>query len=398
MNIFLAAVLTLSAPAQDQQLGARTKAMGGSYTAFEDDPVSIWLNPAGTATQPDALSLVYQTYPTYETEFEASLFAGDDPSGTARMGWNDPAVVPSFVGVLAQLGSPENPHAIGVCFASPYRLRFPFSQLQDTDVVGSDFEQSFYRFRLSYAHDIRLKPPGAEGFLTHAAVGLGFDIGVSRLHFKEFAEDLVPGTELDFEASDTRVGGGAGLLVGLYDNTRNFKVNLGAAWQSRINYRFSVTETFAPQFDWPNQYQAGLTFYLFDGLPLRVTVDAQLVEWSEATQESLIDGNNFEDVVNLSAGVEYRLKIPAVSPALTFYPRAGVRRFDAPWDSTDKQELPGIGARRIVIETEDDVFLIGSVGLGVGWSAEDGRGRMVDVAFDFGGDVNGLAFSFTLEL
>ena len=27
------------AAAQDQQVGARTKAMGGSYTAFEDDPV-----------------------------------------------------------------------------------------------------------------------------------------------------------------------------------------------------------------------------------------------------------------------------------------------------------------------------------------------------------------------
>ncbi len=30
-----------AALAQDQQLGARTKAMGGSYTAFEDDPVSV---------------------------------------------------------------------------------------------------------------------------------------------------------------------------------------------------------------------------------------------------------------------------------------------------------------------------------------------------------------------
>jgi len=49
-------VLTLSlavaasrSEAQDQQVGARTKAMGGSYTAFEDDPVSIWLNPGGKA-------------------------------------------------------------------------------------------------------------------------------------------------------------------------------------------------------------------------------------------------------------------------------------------------------------------------------------------------------------
>jgi hypothetical protein len=31
--------------------------MGGSYTAFEDDPVSIELNPAGIATQPNQMSI-----------------------------------------------------------------------------------------------------------------------------------------------------------------------------------------------------------------------------------------------------------------------------------------------------------------------------------------------------
>ena len=38
-----ATLLAFASPAsaQDQQLGARTKAMGGSYTAFEDDPVSV---------------------------------------------------------------------------------------------------------------------------------------------------------------------------------------------------------------------------------------------------------------------------------------------------------------------------------------------------------------------
>ena len=54
--------------AQDQQLGARTKAMGGSYTAFEDDPVSVWLNPAGIATQPDQASISYQSYTAYPVD------------------------------------------------------------------------------------------------------------------------------------------------------------------------------------------------------------------------------------------------------------------------------------------------------------------------------------------
>ncbi|MDP6959865.1 MAG: hypothetical protein QF645_13760, partial [Planctomycetota bacterium] len=61
-------LVSLPVAAQDQQIGARTKAMGGSYTAFEDDPVSVWLNPAGIATQQDQLSLSYQTYTAYQVE------------------------------------------------------------------------------------------------------------------------------------------------------------------------------------------------------------------------------------------------------------------------------------------------------------------------------------------
>ena len=61
-------LFSLPAAAQDQQIGARTKAMGGSYTAFEDDPVSVWLNPAGIATQQDQFGLSYQTYTGYQVK------------------------------------------------------------------------------------------------------------------------------------------------------------------------------------------------------------------------------------------------------------------------------------------------------------------------------------------
>ena len=59
LGLFL--LLTSPLSAQDQQIGARTKAMGGSYTAFEDDPVSVWLNPAGIANQITQMSASYQT-------------------------------------------------------------------------------------------------------------------------------------------------------------------------------------------------------------------------------------------------------------------------------------------------------------------------------------------------
>jgi hypothetical protein len=200
---------------------------------------------------------------------------------------------------------------------------------------------------------------------------------------------------IQVNATETGVGGGAGLLLGLYDDTKNFKVNLGLAWQSLIRYDFSADTNFAPQFDSPNQYQVGLTFYLLENLPLRVTIDAQIIQWDQATQDSNIDENDFSDAENFSAGIEYRLD---VSKKITLYPRAGIRRYDAPWDDPDGQALPGIGDRRLVIETKDGDFIIGSVGLGVGWSSEAGRTRSIDLAFDFGGDVNGFAMSFTFEM
>src|SRR5438046_6407515 len=95
--IFLAAVSSV-ASAQDQQLVARTKAMGGSYTAFEDDPVSVWLNPAGIATQPDQLSIAYQTYTAYPKGRQRG--PGDTIEFTVKPVpiMADPAVLPSYIG------------------------------------------------------------------------------------------------------------------------------------------------------------------------------------------------------------------------------------------------------------------------------------------------------------
>src|SRR5262245_45519573 len=100
--VFLAAAA--SASAQDQQLGARTKAMGGSYTAFEDDPVSIWLNPAGIAGQLNAISIAYQTYSVYPIHHKLSG-TGVAVSGEAETTFVDPSFVPSYLGLVFQLGT-----------------------------------------------------------------------------------------------------------------------------------------------------------------------------------------------------------------------------------------------------------------------------------------------------
>ena len=390
--------LSAAAYAQDQQVGARTKAMGGSYTAFEDDPVSVWLNPAGIATQPDAMSISYQTYTSYEVELTPAILAGDDPFGKPATNWSDPALIPSYLGMVFHVGTPESPQAFGFCFTAPYQLKFPVSNTKDTDIIGARFEQVFYRFRGSYARDFRFQPAGSEGFLNHLSVGLGLDIAVTRLDFKESAPDAVPGAPLNERITDVGVGGGAGLLLGVYDNTRNFKVNLGVAYQSKVHFHFSVSPWFATQFDWPDQVQAGFTVYLFEGMPLRLTADVQRIGWDRATADSVLpDKNNFEDLTNYSFGAEYALKLPALIPSVTFYPRAGIRRVDAPWQSTNGQELPTIRKRRMVIRPDKEVYIVGSVGLGVGWSSEAGKSRSFDLAYDFGGEADNFAMGLTLE-
>src|SRR5262250_786032 len=98
------ALPSFASAAQDQQVGARTKAMGGSYTAFEDDPVSVWLNPAGIATQPDQLSVAYHTYTAYPKGRERG--PGDTINFTVKPStiMGDPALLPSYLGFVFQVG------------------------------------------------------------------------------------------------------------------------------------------------------------------------------------------------------------------------------------------------------------------------------------------------------
>jgi len=385
LALFLAA--SSAAFAQDQQVGARTKAMGGSYTAFEDDPVSIWLNPAGIATQPDALTMAYQTYTIYEFDSPPN---GGIIGTHGEYAWNDPAIVPSYLGTVFQLGTDGN-QAVGFCFVTPFRMKFLWQSVQSTLIPILE-DQVLSRLRTAYARDFRFS---TEGFFTHLAVGIGLDVSVTNWTHQEI-KDLGMGNgaaTITISGTDMGFGGGAGLLVGLYDNTRNFKVNLGAAWQSKVNYQFTLPQDLVPLFDWPNQYQAGMTFYLLDGMPLRVTLDAQFIQWGNAAADSTVAGrDDFENVLNYSLGMEYRIK---VADSVSVYPRAGLRRFDAPWG--DEDNLPAVGPSILDIRTRDDKFLIFTFGAGLGWMTESRKARAFDIAFDIGGDTPGFAVSFTME-
>jgi long-subunit fatty acid transport protein len=390
----LAFVLALAgaAAAQDQQLGARTKGMGGSYTAFEDDPVSVWLNPAGIATQPDQMSIAYQTYTAFPRGEERG--PGDTTQFTVepKTVLADPALLPSYIGFVFQLG---NDTAVGICYARPYLLNYAMDQVtnpnQTTFEPETEIQQDLSRFRVALAKDFKFAEAGTAGFFNHLSVGLSFDIGYERWQFSGLGQDTTD--------SATGIGFGAGLLLGVYDNTEDFKVNLGVAYTSAVNYDFAIAPDILPAFDMPQQLNVGMTFYLLEGSPLRVTMDFQWIEWS-ATAEDPIYGNfkGFENALNYSIGMEYRIKLAGLDPKLervSLYPRIGYRRFDAPW--SDKDDLPMTGAFRLVLDTKGEAFNIFTYGIGIAWSTEAGKSRSLDIAGDAGGDAPNFAAGLTFE-
>jgi long-subunit fatty acid transport protein len=246
-------------------------------------------------------------------------------------------------------------------------------------------EQSLARFRATLAKDFRLRKAGEAGFLTHVSVGAGLDLGYEHWEFRQPTGDT----------SDTAagLGFGAGLLVGVYDDTESFRVNLGFAWQSKIEYNFSIDPTILPAFNMPEQFNIGATFYLLEGMPLRATVDLQFIGWKDTAEDPIFTGQpSFEDAVNVSFGLEYRIKI---NDRVSLYPRGGYRRFDAPWD--DKDDLPSTGRYKLVLDTKDDVFNIFTYGAGVTWTSDAGKSRSVDLAGDAGGDAINVALGFTYE-
>jgi long-subunit fatty acid transport protein len=380
--------MAAAAAAQDQQLGARTKAMGGSYTAFEDDPVSIWLNPAGIAGQPNQLSLDYQTYTTYPLQRTLTP-TGVDAKAGAQTTFVDPAFIPSYLGVVFQVGSADSPMAIGVCFARPYHLNYSFDRVDDpaqtSFVADTNIEESFSRFRAAIAKDFRISKPGEGQFLTHVSVGFGVDIGYEHWQFNGANS-----------ASDTATapGFGAGVLVGLFDNAEDLRVNFGAAYQSAIRYHFNTDTKLLPAFDMPQQLNAGVTGYFLPGMKLRTTIDLQWVEWSKTAEKPAFPGQpQFKDAFNYSLGMEYRW---SVADKISLYPRAGYRRFNAPWG--DKNDLPMTSNFKLMLDTKGSHFNIATFGLGVSITDERGKLWVIDLGADVGGDSFNMALGLTYEI
>jgi long-subunit fatty acid transport protein len=389
--LLAAAAWQAPAAAQDQQLGARAKAMGGSYTAFQDDPVLVWLNPAGIATQPEQLSIVYQTYTAYPLHEDQGAAPTDPPvfSTKGQRVLADPEFLPSYLGMVFPVGKPESAMAFGICYARPYLLSFSLHELQGPGetVFSPSFgvEQSLSRVRAAFAKDFSMRERADEGWLTHIAFGMGVDLGMERWRFTS------PGG--DRTGTAVSLGYGGGLLIGLIDDPELLTLNLGVAYQSPVHFDFVIDPVRFPAFDMPQQVNAGATVYLHAGIPLRLTADAQFLAWKTTAESPAFDGyRSFRNAVNYSVGAEYKL---ALSEEIVLFPRAGYRRFQAPWE--DRNDLPATGRFKLVLNTKGSQFNIATFGLGISWITESKKVRGIDLAGDAGGDSYNVALGYTHE-
>jgi hypothetical protein len=379
------ASMALSAPAwaQDFQVGSRAKGMGGSYTAFEDDPVSIWLNPAGIARQDFRATIQYQTFTQYELQ-RTNTFIGT--KGEPEAGLSDPPLIPSFAGIIAPLGD-KTKHAFAFALVRPFENRLTYSFPAPPAFVAQT-EQQFWRFRFAYAYDFKLGDEST--FFPHISLGLAGDVGFTQYSFRSFSNTGI--VIDDIHDTNTRPGFGAGLLTSIFDDRESFRVDFGVAYQSGINFSFGEDDaTFAP-WDWPAMTNAGVTVYAF-GQALKVTLDAQWISWARAVKKSQIAGvPSFTNSLNYSFGAEYEIPVSASTWVL---PRLGYRLYDSPWN--DKNNLPASALTQLSIDTKASKFNIFTLGVGFRWKNDAGRFRGFDIGAEFGGDVRNYSIGYIYD-
>jgi hypothetical protein len=375
---------------QDQQMGARSKALGGVGTALEADPHSIWINPSGIAAQPDGLAVSLQTYTFYEET------GNPIHKAQGRANGNDPIFLPPFIGAVLQVGSPELPQAVGFCLAAPYHVYFPFNgpnpTTPPTDAVVVD--QTLMRLRFSYAIDFRLRPLGETGFFNRLALGLGADLAMTRFEYTSPPDNENSPVEYDADLS-----GGAGVLFGLYDNGEALRVTLGLSYQAPARHDFGdnlkAPLGVVPAFDFPQQVQVGLAFHLLDRLPLRLYLEVVWTDWKRAVEKSRLPGlDGFESSLNVSIGAEYRIEL---DPLVGLLPRVGIRYFDAPWKQSNRPDLPASGSHQLFIDSRSSSFVIFSFGVGLSWGYKEGTQDSLDLGFEVGGDAPSIALSYAFQ-
>lgn len=401
MNRVLVAVVLLAAGAtaaraQDFQVGSRAKAMGGSYTAFGDDPVAIWTNPAGTATQPTTATICYQSF----TEYEFGKLGDTIPpsvQGTPKQGLLDPPITPAFFGIVIRMGEGDVDMAASVAYIRPFQIKYVYNfndPITPTNDLITQTDQQFSRIRAAYALSFRVSD---SPFLKTVAVGAGVDFVYTNYKEEDQSPNAGAGSQI-FEDSESAFGYGLGLLVTGYESD-TFRVDAGGAYNSSVHFHFGLDPTVYPVWDYPALGSGGLAFYLGEGYPLRVTVDVQWIGWKQAVSPPDVGFDSFHNTLSYSTGAEYRFK---VGETHRLFARAGFKSYDTPWK--DKNNLPAVGDSQLNIKTKGDRIEILTLGAGLYWTRKTPDGEIrssgIDLAVELLGETRvlfGLSYTYQFD-
>ncbi len=388
--------LASTAAAQDFQVGSRAKAMGGSYTAFGDDPVAIWTNPAGTATQSSQFAITYQSFTQYEfTNLTETIVR--PTTGDPEQGLLDPPISPSFAGVVVRMGEGDLEMAASIAYIRPFQIKYVYSYTDPIDPAEdliTQTDQQFSRIRAAYGISLRLSE---SQFLKTIAFGAALDFVYT--HYKEVDQSPDPGRDSQvFEDSESSIGYGLGLLITGFESD-GFRVDIGAAYNSRVDFKFDLDRVIYPVWDWPALASGGFAFYIGEGYPLRVTVDVQWIEWSNSVAPPDPGFDHFRNTWSFSVGAEYRFR---VSEKNRLFVRAGFKSFDTPWK--DEDNLPAVGASQLTIDSKGDRIEVVTLGLGFYWIRKTAEGETrasgLDLAIELFGETQylfGLGFTYQFD-
>jgi long-subunit fatty acid transport protein len=389
------AVLALStaAAAQDFQVGSRAKAMGGSYTAFGDDPVAIWTNPAGTATQNSQMAITYQSFTQYEFASLSDTFVLPT-KGEAEQGLLDPPIAPSFAGVVVRMGEGDVEMAASIAYIRPFQIKYVYSYDFGGEQLITQTDQQFTRIRAAYGVSLRLS---SSAWFRTLALGVGLDFVFT--HYKEVDQNIDPARDTQvFEDSESSVGYGLGLLTTIYESD-TFRLDFGAAYNSRVNFHFDLDPIIYPVWDWPALASGGFALYLGEGYPLRITLDHQWIGWEDSVGKPDPGFDHFRNTYSFSAGAEYRFKVGEKN---RLFARIGIKSYDTPWK--DKDNLPGVGTSRLEIDTKGDRVEIFTLGMGFYWTRKSPEGETrssgIDFAVELFGETQflfGLGFTYQFD-
>ena len=218
-------------------------------------------------------------------------------------------------------------------------------------------------------------------------------------HYKEIDQNALDSRDSQvFEDSESSIGYGVGLLTTLFESD-GFRVDFGAAYNSRVKFHFDLDPIIYPVWDWPALASGGFAVYIGEGYPLRITLDHQWIGWENSVGKPDPGFDHFRNTYSFSAGAEYRFRVGEKN---RLFARIGVKSYDTPWK--DKNNLPGVGTSQLQIETKGDRVEILTLGLGFYWTRKtwDGETRTsgIDFAVELFGETQylfGLGFTYQFD-